>query len=327
MVASCAPAQVIEKVVTATPAPKGPEKPFRIAVIFPSAITDSAFSQALYEALMKVQKEMGKDKLEIVYSENMPKVPDAAAAIRDYASKGYNLVIAHGAVIGTSLPQIAPDFPNTSFAWGSSLDTFQSKGINNVFAYEVEAQQGGYVLGTIAALTSKSGIIGICGPVETGDAKLFVDGFKFGAKVTKPEVKVNVSYTGSFSDVSMMAAAAETHIKAGADIITGSSQSAVGALGVAKDKKVLWMCSQWDQFALAPEQVVACQIYEFTGVIKDIIAIHKAGVMGGKVYTMTLKNGGLSILYNDKIQLSTDVKVAAEAAIKGIKNDTIKPLP
>jgi len=66
---------------------------------------------------------------------------------------------------------------------------------------------------------------------------LYIDGFKAGALATKPSDRVNVSYTGSFSDVSLMATAAETHIAAGADILTGSSQSVVGAIGVCKDKK------------------------------------------------------------------------------------------
>lgn len=300
----------------------------KVAVIFPSPISDVAFSQSMYEALLSIQKEMGgAEKMEIAYSENMFKVPDAAAAIRDYATKGYDLVIAHGSQYGTSLQQIAPDFPETSFAWGTSLNTFQADGINNVFAYQAEAQQGGYVLGTIAALMSKSGVIGISGPVEAGDAKLFVDGFKSGAMAAKPDAQVNVSYTGSFSDVSMMAAAAETHIAAGADMLTGSSQSVVGAIGIAKDKGAFWFGTQWDQTALAPSTVVASQVYDWTGTVNDILASRKAGVLGNKAYTLTFKNKGLVIKYNDAVTVPAEVKAAADAAIAGINDGTVKPLP
>ncbi len=317
---------IVHDVVTATPPPAAPEKPFRVAIVMPSSITDAAFSQSMFEGLKAVQQEMGgESKMEIAYSEGMFKVPDAAAALRDYASQGYDLVIAHGSQYGTSLAQIAPDFPETSFAWGTSLDTFQAQGINNVFAYQAEAQQGGYVLGAVAAIMSKSGVIGISGPVEAGDAKLYVDGFKAGALATKPDIEVNVSYTGSFSDVSLMAAAAETHIAAGADMLTGSSQSVVGAIGVAKDKKAFWFGTQWDQTALAPETVVASQVYDWTGIIKDMTASHKAGVLGGKSYTLTFKNAGLKIVYNDKIAVPADAKAAGDAAIKGIEDGTIKP--
>jgi len=265
--------------------------------------------------------------MEIAYSEGMFKVPDAAAAIRDYADQGYDLVIAHGSQYGTSLQQIAPDFPKTSFAWGTALDTFNKDGISNVFAYQAEAQEGGYVLGVVGALMSKTGVIGISGPVEAGDAKLYVDGFKYGAEMGKPGTQVNVSYTGSFSDVSLMAAAAETHIAAGADVLTGSSQSVVGAIGICKDKKAYWFGTQWDQTNLAPDAVVASQVYDWTGIIKDMIASRQAGVLGGKAYTLSLKNGGLVIKYNDKIAVPADVKAAADAAIAGIKDGSVKPLP
>jgi len=317
---------VEEVVVTATPEPEVQET-FRIAIVMPSAITDMAFSQSMYEGLLVVQEAMGgPDALEIAYSEGMFNVPDAAAAIRDYAADGYNLVMAHGSQYGTSLAQVAPDFPETSFAWGTSVDTFQAEGITNVFAYQAEAQEGGYVLGTIAALMSESGVLGVSGPVEAGDAKLYVDGFVVGAKVARPDAQVNVSYTGSFSDVSLMAAAAETHMGAGADMLTGSSQSVVGAIGVAKSQGGYWFGTQWDQTDLAPETVVASQVYDWTNIVEDMIASHKAGVLGGKAYTLTFKNGGLVIKYNDAIELSQEIKDAADAAIQGIMDGTIDPL-
>jgi basic membrane lipoprotein Med (substrate-binding protein (PBP1-ABC) superfamily) len=321
ILAGCAPAAT----VAPTAAPTQPAV-FKVAVVFPSTINDAAFSQSLYEGLKSVQTDMGgPSKMEIAYSENMFNVPDAAAAIRDYATKGYDLVIAHGSQYGTSLEQIAPDFPKTSFAWGTSLDTFQEAGINNVFAYQAEAEQGGYVLGTIAAMMSKSGTIGEIGPVEAGDAKLYVDGFKAGAEAAKPGVKVNVTYTNSFSDVSLMAAAAETQIGAGADALTGSSQAVVGAIGVCKDKNVYWFGTQWDQTDLAPSVVVASQVYDWTGVIKDMITSRQAGVLGNKGYTLTFKNAGLVIKYNPAITVPSDVKAAADKAIQDIESGAVTP--
>ena len=108
------------------PAVEEPMGPFRVAVVMPSAINDLAFSQSMYDALIAIQNERGADNFEIVYSENMFVVDDAAAAIRDYAAQGYNLVIAHGSQYGSSLQEIAPDFPETSFAWERPLFPFRS---------------------------------------------------------------------------------------------------------------------------------------------------------------------------------------------------------
>ncbi len=318
---------VVEQVVvTATPLPATKEPVFRIAIVMPSTINDFGFSQSMYEAVLKLQGEMGgPDKLEIAYSESMFKVPDAAAAIRDYASQGYNLVIAHGSQYGGSLTEIAPDFPEVSFAWGTTVDTFQSKGINNVFAYTVAAEQGGYVFGTLGALLSKSGSLAFCGPVEIGEAVQYLRGIKAGAEAAKPGTTVAAAYTGSFSDVALMAACGETQIAAGTDVLYGTSQSAVGVIGVTKEKGAYWFANQWDQTSFGEDTVVANQVYDWSGPVGDMIAAHKAGVMGGKVYTLTLANEGLQIVYNDKVTIPAEAKAAADAAVQGILDGTIKP--
>ncbi len=223
----------------AAEAPAESSDPFRIAIVMPSGTTDLAWSQAMYGALLSVQSEMGgAGALEIAYSENMFNVTDAAAAIRDYASEGYNLVIAHGTQYGNSMFEVATDFPETSFAWGTAVDTGTDRGYANVFAYEAAADEGGYVNGVIAALLSEAGVIGVVGPVEAGDAKLYIDGFQKGVMETNGDAQVNISYTGSFGDTALAAEAANVHIQAGADVLTGSAQQVVGSVGVAKDNGV-----------------------------------------------------------------------------------------
>ncbi|MCA9930096.1 MAG: BMP family ABC transporter substrate-binding protein, partial [Anaerolineales bacterium] len=220
----------------------------RVAVVMPSTVTDLAWSQAIYDALVRLQEAAGGEEVfEIAYTENMFNVTDAAAALRDYAADGYNIVIAHGTQYGTSMFEIAPDFPETTFAWGTAVDTGAELGLENVFAYEARAEEGGYVNGVLAAALSESGIIGVVGPVEAGDAKLYIDGFVAGAKAANPEAQVNVSYTGSFGDTALAAEAANTHIQAGADVLTGSAQQVVGAIGVANEQGIPWMGTQSDQ--------------------------------------------------------------------------------
>ena len=326
-----APVVTQAPVATATQAPTvaptaTTAKPFRIAVIMPSATTDLAFSQSMFSALQKVQTDMGgPSAMEIAYTDNLFNVPDAAAAIRDYASKGYDIVIAHGSQYGSSVQDIAPDFPNTTFAWGTDVNTF---GMPNVYAYTAAAEEGGFVNGVLAAKLTKSKVIGVTGPVNVGDAKTYVDGFVQGVASVDKTIKVNTTFTGSFSDVSLMTQAAKTQIANGADILTGSSQSVVGSIGAAKDNgKVLWFGTQADQSSLAPSLVVCSQVYDWTGMLKDMIAKHKAGTLGGETYTLTLSNGGLSMVYNPGYSIAADVKAAGDAAIDGIKKSTIGVQP
>jgi len=310
----------------AAPSGGAASKPFRIAVVMPSATTDLAFSQSMYSALLSVQKDLGgASALELKYSENMFNVPDAAAAIRDYASQGFDIVIAHGSQYGSSVQEIAKDFPKVTFAWGTDVNTF---GMPNVYAYTAAAEEGGYVNGVLAAKLTKAKLIGVTGPVEVGDAKTYIDGFVQGVASVDPSIKVSKTWTGSFSDVALMTEAAKTHIAAGADVLTGSSQSVVGSIGAAKDKgTILWFGTQADQASLAPNLVVASQVYDWTGLLKQMIDNRKAGKLGGDTFTLQLKNGGLKVAYNSGYSLPAEVKAAGDAAIEGIKSGSVKVTP
>jgi basic membrane protein A len=170
----------------------------------------------------------------------------------------------------------------------------------------------------LAASLSESGVIGVVGPIETGDAKLYIDGFAAGARATNPAVAVNLNYIGSFSDVALASEAANTHVAAGADALSGTAQMVVGAIGVAEENGALWFGTQANQTSLAPSVVVANQVYHWEVVLRDILDLIDAGTYGGKAYALTLENGGLVIEYNPDFSLPADVKALADETIAGI---------
>ncbi len=295
-------------------------KMLKIAIVAPSASNDLAFTQSIVDGINAVKKER---PIDLAVTDGTFVVEDAAAAIRDYAKKGYDLVIAHGSQYGGSLKEIAKDFPKTAFAWGTSADTF---GLPNVSSYEAASDEGGFVMGMMAAALSKKGSIGVVGPIEVGDAKLFVDGFVAGAKAQNPKIKANVNYIGSFSDVALAAEAARAHMAVGADVLTGTAQMVVGAIGAARSKGVAWFGTQADQTELAPEIVVACQVYKWEVILRQILADMDNGILGGKKYAITLANDGLMIEFNPKYKLSDTVTRIGKKAVMDIKSGKIKPL-
>lgn len=292
-------------------------KVLRVAIVAPSAQNDLAFTQSIVDGIKAIEKDR---PIELAITDGTFVVADAAAAIRDYAKKGFDLVIAHGSQYGGSLKEIAPDFPNTAFAWGTSADTF---GLANVSSYEAASDEGGYVMGVMAAAMSKKGGVGVVGPIEVGDAKLYVDGFVQGAKAQKASIRARVNYIGSFSDVALAAEAARAHMAAGADVLTGTAQMVVGAVGAARAKRVAWFGTQANQTELAPEIVVASQVYKWEVVLKQIIADLDNGIKGGKMYEINLANKGIVIEFNDAYKLDPAVKAAGMKAIAGIEDGSI----
>lgn len=298
---------------------------FRVAAVAPSATNDLAFSQSMYDALLAVQAEMGEDAFQFDFQEGTFIVDDAAVALREWAASGeYDLVIAHGSQFGSVVEELAAEFPEVSFAWGTDENTF---GLDNVYAYTAASEEGGYVEGVIAANLTESGVIGVVGPIEVGDAKLYVDGFVEGVASVDPDLTVNVVYIGSFSDVPLATEAAETHISNGADILTGSAQMVVGPIAVAIENEVLWFGTQASQDELSEDIGVAYQVYKWDIVLNEIIANIQEGVLGGESFKLTLENEGLVVEFDADYELSEELMTLAEDTIEAIVVGTIDPLP
>jgi basic membrane protein A len=290
----------------------------KVAIVAPSASNDLAFTQSIVDGIKAVKKERD---LEVAITDGTFVVEDAAAAIRDYAKKGYDLVLAHGSQYGGSLKEIAKDFPKTAFAWGTAADTF---GLPNVSSYEAASNEGGYVMGVMAAMLTQKKVIGVVGPIEVGDAKLYVDGFVAGAKAQDSKVRARVNYIGSFSDVALAAEAARAHMATGADVLTGTAQMVVGAIGAARSKRAAWFGTQANQTELAPEIVVASQVYKWEVILRQILRDFDKGVLGGKKYAIDLANKGIVIEFNNAYKLPPEIKAAGMETIKGIEKGSIK---
>lgn len=299
---------------------------FRVAAVAPSATNDLAFSQSMHDALLAIQEEMGgEEAFQFDFLDGTFIVDDAAVALREWAASGdYDLIIAHGSQFGSILEELAPEFPDTPFAWGTDNNTF---GLDNVYAYEAASDEGGYVNGVLAGNLTETGTIGVIGPIEVGDAKLYVDGFVAGVAAANPDAEVSVVYIESFSDVPKATEAAEAHLANGADIMTGTAQMVVGPIAVATENDVLWFGTQSSQDELSGEIGVGFQIYKWDVVLMDIIANLDEGILGGESYTLTLENGGLVMEFDQDFELSEDLMMLAEETIEGIIAGDIVPLP
>ena len=295
----------------------------KIALILPSTKDDMAWSQGMYEGVMAAQKELGVDNVEVNVTEQMPDPVNAGAAIRDYANKGFNIIIAHGSQYQNPVMEVAKDFPNVTFAYGTAFQT-----ATNVFAYNPEAQDGAYIFGVLAAKLTKTKTVGIVGPVKTGDAIKYNYGFKQGVDSIDPSIKVLESYTGSFGDTIKAKEMATAQIEAGADILTGTAQQSVGAIqAVAEKPGVYWFSNDVDQSSLAPDHIIASQAYKWKDVVLYIVDNYKKSKLGGEVISLSLSNGRIEIVFNPKLKstlVTPEIEKLFNETLEKIKNGSIK---
>ena len=302
-----------------------PKNKVHIALIVQDTVDDKGWCQSMYDAIKTVQKTYGPALVDFSYSEKMKPV-DAGSAARQYASKHFDLIICHGAQYKNLVLEMAGEFPNTSFVFGTSGDI----GPKTVFTYMPESEQTGYLNGIIAGMVTKSNIVGVVGPVDGGDAARYDRGFVLGAKASNPKVEVKVAHTGSFSDFVKAGELAQTHIKAGADFLTGSSQQALGALRAVaeyKDKPIWWTGQDTAQLTIPNSfKVIAAASYDYAPVVEELIAKREAGIKGGECIPLTFGNHGFIYKFNDKVGavLTPAIKAAVEKSKADLTSGKLK---
>ncbi|PKL08888.1 MAG: BMP family ABC transporter substrate-binding protein [Spirochaetae bacterium HGW-Spirochaetae-7] len=302
-----------------------PKSKVKIALIIESTVDDKGWGQAMHDAIVAVQKKYGESLVEYNYSEKMKPV-DAGSAARQYASRGFDIIIAHGAQFKNLILELSEEFPKTTFAFGTNADV----GPRNVFTYMPMSEETGYINGVIAGMVTKTGIIGVVGPVDAGDSARYNRGFWLGVKSVNPKADIKVAHTGSFADYVKAGELAQTQIKAGADVLTGAAQQATGALRAVaeyKDKPIWWLGQDTLQLSI-PEsfKVIAAASYDYAPVIEAMIDKRQVGTLGGENIPMTFKNGGFIFKYNDKVGtvLTAAIRKAADKARADITAQTLK---
>ncbi len=279
--------------------------PLNVGIIVPSPRDDLAFSQSLVDALSVLGEERGG--LSVTITDNMFDPEEGRQQARQYVADGHNVVILHGAEFLPIVEDLALEFPDVVFVSGP--DGYETS-LPNVFVYVVFAEQGAYVMGDIAASLSDSGTIGIVGPIKVPEPQRYVDGFKAGAEAQGAEVLVD--YVGSFFDVEAATVLAEGFADAGADVLTGTAELVVGPIDVADKRDLTWFANQTNPSELAPDKIVAAQVYHFEVALREIMAEIDANSTSGGTFPLTLGNGGMLLEFNPEFELDRALRSRAD---------------
>ncbi|MDR1587714.1 MAG: BMP family protein [Treponema sp.] len=285
----------------------------KIALIIENTIDDKGWCQAMHDGILEAQKQL-PGRIEYSYSEKMLPV-DAGSAARQYVAQGYNIVIGHGAQYKNLILEMAEEFPDTTFAFGTSAEV----GPKNVFTYMPESEETGYLNGVIAGLSTKSNTIGYVGPVDGGDAARYGRGFVLGVQSVNPGAKIAVAHTGSFSDFVKAGEVAHSQIRSNADVLTGASQQAIGALRAVADAqysgRYLWWVGQDLAQFTTPEgkaKCIAASSYNYAAVIVGFVKKLDAGTRGGECIPMNFNNNGFVFEYNGDLSNMAPAGVKAK---------------
>ena len=238
----------------------------KVAGIFETPIEEPWVTQ-IHEALLKARDEMG---IEYTWSESV-KSADFSRVMREYAEKGYGLVMGDAFGAERIARRVARDYPNVAFVFGSGIGPADP----NFGVFDNWIHEPAYLSGMIAGKMTKSNVIGVVGGIAIPEINRLSNAFCSGAKEVNSAVKCKYSFIGSFFDPPKAKEAAIAQIEAGVDVIYAER---FGVIEAAKEKGILAVSNMSDQASLGPDTVITGPIWDMYPTVKHVIAMVQAGV-------------------------------------------------
>lgn len=234
--------------------------------------------------------------------------------LRAFASKDYDLIIGVGFGQKEAIKKIGAQFPNKHFALvDSEVD------LPNVRSLLFEEHEGAYLVGAIAAMTSKTGKIGFVGGMEIPLIRRFEMGYIAGAKKINPDVSVTANYVGvtsaAWNNPPKGKELAVNQYESGVDIIfQAAGASGMGVFDAAEEKKKFAIGVDSNQDWVKPGMILTSMLKRVDEAVYATIEESKNGKFEGGVKRFGLSNKGIDYSvdeYNDKI-LTPEVRKRAE---------------
>jgi basic membrane protein A len=299
-------------------AAQGAKPNFKLAYIPCGRVNDQSWSQAGYEGVLAAQKELG---IEVAYSESVPPA-DVEAAARDYAAKGFNLVMLHCGTFTDQGLKVAKAFPQTWFEVASA-----SAVPGNVISINLGQQEGAFMVGALAGLATKTDRLGAIVAFNTLGFNRQVEGFRLGARFVNPKLELYVTYINSAEDAGKAKEAALAQIDAGADLILAATDQAATGLFRAGEERGKYVIAQYaNQNALAPKVILGSLLYNQATLVQNLIKSVTSGTAKGEVQEPGISQGVGTFVENPALMqnIAAEAKECMELVRKGILDETIK---
>jgi basic membrane protein A and related proteins len=267
---------------------------FKVALLTPGPVSDAGWNAAAYQGLELIKAKLGAETA-LVQTKSPADFEDA---FRDFASRGFNLIFAHGFEYTDSALEVARSFPDTYFVVSSG-----SESSANVASITFNVDQATYVEGVLAAGVSKTGVVGAVGGIELPSIKLFFEGFKRGFLSVQPKGRILISYTGNFDDVGAAKEAALAQISQGADVLIHNADAAgLGVFLAAEQGHAYAFGVFTNQNNVAPDVVLASAVTSTPLAFLKIATEVRDKTFHTGMLEFGMQDGMVSVVFNPKLE-------------------------
>jgi basic membrane protein A and related proteins len=261
----------------------GAGKPLVVGFLYVGAKDDFGFNQAHAEGAVAIAK---LPDVKVVEQANVPESAEAQEAMR-------NMIEQDGATVlfptsfgyfDPHIGKMAQDYPDVQFFHYGALYT-EGKTPKNVGSYFGDVDESQFLAGQVAALTSKTGKLGFVAAKPITPVLRNLNSFMLGARSVKPNVTMQVIFTGDWSLPVKEAEATNSLADQGIDVVSMHVDSPKVVIETAEKRGIFSSGFHVDQASLAPKGFISGTSWDFPSVYTQFVEMIKAG--------KNVKDGGI----------------------------------
>lgn len=304
----------VETPATETPTAETPanETPFKVAMITDvGGVEDQSFNQSAWEGLKKAEADYGAQVKYLESAQEANYVPN----IDKLTDEHPDLIWGIGYMMADPLLNAAKQNPEQKYA---IIDFAYDETPSNVTGVVFRAEEPSFLVGYLAAKTTKTDKIGFVGGIKGTVIDQFEFGYRAGAAYAAKElgknIEVMVQYANSFADDAAGKAIATSMYTNGADIVFhAAGHVGVGVIEAAKETGKFVIGVDRDQSDLAPDNVITSSM-KFVGDAMYIVSkeLKDGQDIGGKTLSFGIKEGAAGIPDNDSTKKLVDPQVYSD---------------
>ena len=281
------------------------EDTFSIAMVTDTGgVDDKSFNQSAWAGIKEYGKENNLEKKDGGFDYLQSKEPaDYAPNLNKLVQRDFDLIFGIGFLMKDAIEEIATQRTDNQFALVDEVSD-----LPNVASLMFKEQEGAFLAGVAAARMTKSDKIGFIGGMEIPVIERFEAGFLAGVAAVKPEIKVDVQYTGDFAKAELGKATANRMYTSGVDIIFhAAGGSGNGVFSEAKERKkadpdaYVWVIGvdsdQYDEGKVGDDNITLTSMLKRVDIaVKNTADLAAKGEFpGGEVTTFGLADNGIAL--------------------------------
>lgn len=276
---------------------------------------DKSFNDAAYAGLDSAQKHLGIAHEYIEPGEG----GDRESALRQLAAGPADVIFGVGFLFSDDIQAVATEFPEKKFA---CIDMNAVEGetlLPNLVALKFKEEDGSFLIGAIAGLSTQRNKVGFLGGMEIPLIKKFEAGYRAGVRYANPQCELMVKYAGATADAFKNPNKGKelglAMYGAGADIVYHASGSTgLGLFEAAKETGNFAIGVDSDQHDNMPGHVMTSMVKRVdVAVYETIHDVLENRFAGGTVRVYGLAEDGVRYVYDERNAALIQVAVIARA--------------